>query len=58
MIMAFQTYDKEYLDTELEKKLQQVEELPTASADELGKIYQYVGETTTTYIKGIYIVAF
>lgn len=31
----------------------QVEELPIASADELGKIYQYVGETGT-YTKGYF----
>ena len=34
---------KEALDTKLEK----VDELPTASVDELGKIYQFVGETGT-----------
>lgn len=32
----------------------QLETLPTASADNLNKIYQYVGETTTDYINGYF----
>lgn len=32
----------------------QVDTLPTASADELGKIYQYIGSTTENYINGYF----
>lgn len=32
----------------------QVEELPTASADELGKIYQYIGATDANYTNGYF----
>lgn len=32
----------------------QVDELPTASADELGKVYQYIGETDTDYTHGFF----
>ena len=32
----------------------QVDELPTASADELDKVYQYIGETDTDYTHGFF----
>ena len=32
----------------------QVDTMPTASADELGNIYQYVGTTTSTYTNGMF----
>jgi hypothetical protein len=39
-------------DAELEQI--QVSALPTASADELGKIYQYIGATDSTYTNGYF----
>ena len=32
----------------------QVDTMPTASADELGNIYQYIGTTTSTYTNGMF----
>lgn len=52
--------NKKYLDYEgleevasiVNQKLKQVEALPTASVDELGRIYQYIGADTSTLNNG------
>lgn len=36
------------------QKLKQVSEMPVASADLVGKIYQYIGDTTLTYTNGYF----
>lgn len=37
-----------------EGQIIQVDTLPTASADELGNIYQYIGTTTVDYVNGLF----
>lgn len=45
---------KEYVDEQIAKIVTKIDELPSPSADLSGKIYQYTGTTTSSYIHGYF----